>query len=257
MVKMNTKEIVQQRTSEWEQLDKVAMSYHLSQWKEPKRSTCHFYQFIREKLYGSGLVLDVGCGAGAATAYLASQAPGRTFVGLDVSSELISVADGLTAKTQASNLSFRTGDMFDLQPQRDVDGVLSLQTLSWLPGFEAPLAQVFERLAPRWMALSSLFYPGEISCKVEVTEHTRGRSTFYNVYSIPELRRFCALAGYNVTASQPFQIDIDLPFPADPDLMSTHTVSVLPPAGSQEIRRIQISGPLLMNWYFVLIERAP
>jgi len=69
-------------------------------------------------------------------------------------------------------------------------GVISLQTLSWLPEFEQPLRQIFEKIAPDWIAMSSLFYEGDISCKIEVEEHAAGNHFFYNVYSIPAVSRF-------------------------------------------------------------------
>jgi hypothetical protein len=50
--------------------------------------------------------------------------------------------------------------------------------------------------------------------------------------------------GYTVFKYCPFEMDIDLPKP-EHTLMGTYTKTL--PNG----KRLQISGPLLMNWYFI------
>jgi trans-aconitate methyltransferase len=243
-----------QRTSEWMTLDERALSYHLSQWDSPKRSTVHFHEFVRHALPDTRLLLDLGCGGGAATAYLAERAPRISVLGIDISTELVATANALAARKGIGNLKFGTGDLFDLAERRDVDGVVSMQTLSWLPEVEGPLREVFTKLAPGWVALSSLFYEGDISCRIEVNEHARSRKTFYNVYSLPAVARLCTAHAYRLAHFQRFEIDVDIPKPTDLDYMSTHTVQI--ESAGQERTRLQISGPLLMNWYFVMIEKA-
>ncbi len=151
-------------------------------------------------------------------------------------------------------MRFKQGDWYDLEPRVNTDGVISLQTLSWLPDYQQPLEQIFTKLAPRWVAMSSLFYNGAVSCKIEVTEHKHERTSFYNVYSLPVIDEFCRGFGYRLTRSEPFQIDIDLPKPENRDEMGSYTVNVSADAGAKS-ERLQISGPLLMNWHFILIEK--
>lgn len=133
-----------------------------------------------------------------------------------------------------------------------VDGVVSLQTLSWLPEMVNPMTQIFEVIKPGWIGLTSLFYEGDISCRIEVFEHSRGRKTFYNVYSLKELNRLAIKYGYEIVKSNRFDIEIDIPKPTNTDLMGTFTEKI---EGSSDYKRLQISGPLLMNWYFVLIKK--
>jgi hypothetical protein len=76
------------------------------------------------------------------------------------------------------------------------------------------------------------------------------------VYAIPALKRFCLGFGYAVSRVEPFRIDVDLPRPSDPDLMSTYTLREANGLGAEGVDRIQISGPLLMNWHFVLIRKV-
>jgi hypothetical protein len=133
-----------------------------------------------------------------------------------------------------------------------VDGVISLQTLSWLSEMEQPMAQIFRVINPKWIGLSSLFYEGDISCRIEVFEHVRNMKTFYNVYSIKELSRLAFEYGYEVKQFKRFDIGIDIPKSSNIDLMGTFTEKV---QRGVEYERLQISGPLLMNWCFVLVTK--
>lgn len=107
---------------------------------------------------------------------------------------------------------------------------------------------------PNFLALTSLFYEGNISCHIEVEEHKKNRKCFYNVYSLPELEVFCEKSGYLLKKFAPFNIDIDLQRPDNMDAMGTYTERIMA-QGSGSEKRIQISGPLLMNWYMVLIQK--
>lgn len=239
---MNT----QQRTAEWHNLDDSARQYHLAQWRQEKQSTRAFADFISGELSNSRIVVDLGCGAGACTNYLATRNPSVQFSGVDLSGELIQLATDFGKSTQ--NLSFSQGDWFALPPNF-YDGAVSLQTLSWLPEFETPLEQIFSNIKPKWFAATSLFYEGDISCRIEVTEHARERTSFYNVYSLPALARFCERHDYRLTRVEPFNIGIDLAKPSNLDAMGTYTRK------TDDGSRLQISGPLLMPWHMILIER--
>ena len=243
-----------QRLDEWENLDEGELQYHVSQWNDPKRSTVFFEEFTRPLMKDARRVIDLGCGAGAATSYLASKNNNTHFIGIDCSNELIQIATKLSKESVCTNISFQVDDWFNLQELKDVDGVISLQSLSWLPEFENPLRIIFKRIQPKWIALSSLFYDGDISCKIEVEERSRNKKCFYNVYSLPVINRFSESYGYRIKIARPFRIDIDIPEPSDKDVMGTYTV-LTTGADNRKVERLQISGPLLMNWQFVRIEK--
>jgi hypothetical protein len=107
---------------------------------------------------------------------------------------------------------------------------------------------------PNWIALTSMFYEGDITCRTEVDEHKRNRKSFYNVYSLPAISRLCEAEGYDLTMSTPFEIDIDIDRPRDLDIMGTYTKRVVS-NNANKFERLQISGPLLMSWYMVLIQK--
>lgn len=233
--------------------DQVSMDYHMKQWGHPKESTKAFSKFFRNDLLNSSSVIDIGAGAGAATFFLANQFPEVNFIGIDYSDELVTKARRTLSDFESKNLTFESGDWFNLDKKyRGVDGVISLQTLSWLPEMELPMTQIFNVIRPNWIGLSSLFYEGDISCRVEVDEHTRERKTFYNVYSIKKLNRLATEHGYEVLMADRFDIGIDISKPVNLDLMGTYTEKV---QRGLDYQRLQISGPLLMNWYFVSIGK--
>jgi len=234
-------------------IDPLSMVYHAKQWKEPKESTKAFSNFFSFELSTSKSVLDIGSGAGAATHYLASRNLNTRFIGLDQSRELVEFAKKNSKHFDLKNLSFDKGDWLNLDKKWGaIDGVISLQTLSWMPEMRSPMIQIFDVIKPDWIGLSSLFYEGDISCKIEVFEHARSRRTFYNVYSLKELTRLAIEHKYEVFKFGRFDIEIDLPRPKNIDLMGTFTEKV---QGGLDYQRLQISGPLLMNWYFVLIRK--
>jgi SAM-dependent methyltransferase len=244
-----------QRTDEWVNLDAEALRYHTAQWEMPKRSTVAFERFCREEIRGSSRVIDLGAGAGACTAFLAERHPSTRFTAFEYSPDLVEIGRRIGAERKASNLEFRQGDWYDIQCNDAFDGVVSLQTLSWLPEHESALRVIFERIRPRWVGLSSLFHEGDISCRIEVDEHQRGRKVFYNVYSLPAIGRFCRQHGYVLERFERFEIDVDLPKPGNPDQMGTYTRRVVAEHGGGA-ERLQFSGPLLMTWYMVMIKRA-
>ena len=138
-----------QRIDEWETFDAAAMAYHFGQWSSPKESTLALAHFVADRIAGADQVIDMACGAGAATAHLAAQHPATRFVGLDLSARLVNAANAYAAQRGLANLGFEQADWYELAPRTGVDGVVSLQTLSWLPDFRAPLAALFERCQPR------------------------------------------------------------------------------------------------------------
>lgn len=239
-----------QRTDEWVNITDRDLEYHTKQWDIPKRSTIAFEEFIAHRLTKSHRVLDLAAGSGAPSAYLAQIHSSTDFVAMDYAKELVTIGESLARSRGIDNLRFKNGDWFNLEPELGTyDGVISLQTLSWLPEFERPLAQIAEKINPKWMAFTSLFYEGDISCKIEVEEHLRKRKTFYNVYSIPQVRSFLLERGYEVTSAVPFVIDIDIERPSDIDHMGTYTRRL------EDGTRLQISGPLLMSWYTIVADR--
>ena len=137
------------------------------------------------------------------------------------------------------------------------DGVISLQTLSWLSEFQKPLKEIFNKITPKWIGISSLFFDGDISTKLEVQEHSVDRYAYYNTYSLNQISKFCRNNGYFLSTWKDFDIDIDISKPENLDRMSTYTRKIFQDkVDEKSIERLQISGPVLMNWKNILIQKS-
>ena len=244
----------QQRLDEWKAFDEDGYRYHQVQWETPKQSTLAFESFTSQHISTSKNIIDLGAGGGSATAFLANKHNSTHFTAFDYSNELIQLGSKIAFDKGIKNLSFEQGDWFNMSPTTNFDGCISLQTLSWLPDYEKPLLAIFKDIQPNWIAITSLFYEGDITCRIEVEEHKRKRKSFYNIYSLPAINRLCQSNGFSLVKAVPFEIGIDIEKPPNLDLMGTYTRALVS-GNDKKIERIQISGPLLMNWYMLLIEK--
>lgn len=232
--------------------DENSMRYHLKQWGETKESTKKFISFLGENVLKGHNYLDLGCGGGAATFALSTQYAESNWVGIDLDAELIATAVDFSRIAEATNLSFFQGNFEEFGDAGTYEGVVSLQTLSWLEDFHSTFDNVFRNLQPSWFALTSLFYEGNISAYTQIREHGPNRKLFYNTYSIPQIKGVAEDYGYSLERYEPFEIELDLPKPENLDSMGTFTKQVVE---GDSVTKIQISGPLLMSWYMLLFRR--
>lgn len=235
----------------------IIEDYHRRQFIEPYRSTVSFEGFLRKHVNLGGVkVLDLACGGGANEYYFARKYCDSQWDGLDIDENLFTIFDEETDNIR--NVRLMKGDWFNIESSLvgQYDGVISLQALSWLPEWKGPMEQIC-KLNPRFIALSSLFYEGDIEYTVNIknyerpdiekgTDHTKA---FYNIYSIPRIKTFLADNRYRIFYAQPFEIDVDLPKPEKRD-WGTYTIK------TKEGRRLQLSAAMLMPWYFIYAERT-
>ena len=205
---------------------------------EGRRSTVAFCNWLDTTGYlkPGTTILDLCCGQGGDMFYMAQRYPDNRFIGIEKNVSRVIKGNEFFREHGAKNCHISLGDMFELD-YHGFDGIISLQTLSWMPKFEEPLKKI---ASTRWFALSSLFYKGDISCDIQVKDS--GVKSYYNIYSLKEVTKFLYELGYTVRY-KPFEIDIDLP--RNTNRMGTYTEKL------EDGRRIQISGPLLMPWCFV------
>jgi len=232
------------------------MEYHCKQFLEPKRMTVAFEEFLsRNCNISSGYILDLGCGGGAADVYLSKLHPELKILGIDIVEKAFELFDHFADENTKRCVTLQKGDWYNLDKSLigKFDGVVSLQSLSWLEDWKSPLEKICD-LKPNWLALSSLFYEGKINYQIRLTDYElKGKEvpyqeTYYNIYSIPIVRNFLAEHGYKDFVFEPFEIDIDLPKPQSLDA-GTYTVK------TEEGRRLQISAAMLMPWYFIFASK--
>ena len=208
------------------------------------------------KKYGldkqSEFVLDFGCGAGAVTNYFASKFESINFLGIDVNSDYVSIAK----QKKEQNSNFQVFDLYkDLETLKNykVDGIFTFQTLSWLENYDK-FIEMLSFTSPQYAIVTSLFFEGMVDARIVISDFSRKmgdidhRKTNYNIYSISRLNERLKGVGYFVDKALPFEIEVDLPKPKHSG-MTTYTVL------TDEKRRIQISGPILMSWYTLIIRK--
>lgn len=251
--------MVQDKTFWLKQLDNKALKYHERQFKTPNRSTVFFSDFLKSlKLLSekdSKNLLDIGSGEGASLSYMGYRFPKSNFTGVDINKFLVKKGNSYFSKTKQSNCKLEVGDLYDLDKKyrNNFDGIISLQTLSWLPDYVSAIKQMI-KLNPKWIVISSLFYEGLIECEIKVWDYTgrsgkRPKEAFYNIYSLELIKKLFNKYGYKKFKYRPFIIDIDIEKNKEGG-MGTYTVK------KENAERLQISGPLLMNWYFIAAERT-
>src|ERR1700756_1291279 len=238
-----------QRLDEWTK--NYNNDYFERQFKTPYRSTVKFCDWLEElgvlTPQSKANIMDVGTGKGANLHYMHKRFPNCSYLGLDINTDFVEEGNAAIKKENLSNCSLAYGDLYKLDIPKHgnkFDGIISYQTLSWLPGYEDALDQIV-KLNPQWISLSSLFYDGLVDCKIEVQEfHTPQdessfKTSFYNIYSLPRIANFLAKRGFTTFKYTPFEIDIDLPKPEHTN-MQTYTQKL------QDGRRMQMSGPVPM-----------
>jgi ubiquinone/menaquinone biosynthesis C-methylase UbiE len=108
------------------------------------------------QLKGTERILDLGCGDGAVTAYLATQVPAGSIIGIDLAPTMIEFAKS-TYAPKLSNLSFDVQDIDRLTYQNEFDVVTSFFALQQVPDLNKALANVYRALKPGGRAF--LFLP--------------------------------------------------------------------------------------------------
>ncbi len=84
------------------------------------------------QLMGNERILDIGCGDGKITAYIASLVPEGSVIGIDNSADMIGFAQSKFPQLSWPNLFFQYGDASDLRYLDEFDLVVSFACLHWL-----------------------------------------------------------------------------------------------------------------------------
>ena len=93
-------------------------------------------------------IVDLGCGPGNATEYLARRWPGAHVLGVDNSAEMIEAAQ---AHAVPGKLEFRSGDLREVTADQlggPVDVLITNATLQWVPGHLDLIPRFAHLLAP-------------------------------------------------------------------------------------------------------------
>ena len=241
-------------------MNKHAEEYIVGQLERTYRSTEVFVKWLE----GKGLlnddknlkILDMAAGGGGNVLYMANRHKNIQFIGMDISKEFVEFGNEVLAKrSRFDNCSLLEGDWFHIDPKwiGAFDGIVSFQSLLMSPDYEEALGKLIE-LQPEWIALTSLFYEGNIEYTNKFRNYYRpsgGKDyteCYYNIHSTIRFRKYMEECGYPNVDFMPFEIDIDLPKRDDMDI-GTYTVKTV------DGNRIQISAGMMMPWYFVVAHK--
>jgi SAM-dependent methyltransferase len=97
-----------------------------------------------------GTVVDIGCGCGLATIWLARRFPGSRFVGVERSAGLVALARELAARAGAANVEFVCGDYAQGAAGGPFDAAVSLQAMPayFLPFLPSEAPETYRRGEP-------------------------------------------------------------------------------------------------------------
>lgn len=239
---------------EWLNIDDKEFEYHKLQYTSPKLYTVELVKIFEEyQLHKQAKsIIDFGSGAGAVTNYFSNLYPQIEFKGLDLNPLYIEFAN----IKRSPNSTFEVFDVFKDTHKLNsfsVDGLFCFQTLSWLNDYMS-FINLLETCRPEWSLVTSLFYDGPVDAEIVIKDYSRKmgdfdyRKSYYNIYSIPKFSETLLNIGYKIEEALKFNIQTDLPKPTNKS-MSTYTEKLVD--GSN----IQISGPILMSWYTLIIKK--
>jgi ubiquinone/menaquinone biosynthesis C-methylase UbiE len=196
-------------------------------------------------------ILDACCGIGHITNLLSEVNSESKILGIDQTEYLIKSAKKLFKDKK--NLMFEVGDIYDIKQKnkKEFDVSVSWKTISWLPHYEQMLKDLID-MTKNHIFLSSLFYDGDIDFEIKIREFKKesGGNNFnryYNVYSLPQFKKFIYSLGIKNVKVYDFDIGIDLEKPPI-DVMGTYTEKL------DSGKRIQISGAVVMSWKIIRID---
>ncbi len=209
-------------------------------------------QLITPYIFNKKLkILDACCGIGHISRLLGAVSKTSRIVGFDIEDELIKVGKKLSQSFD--NVELHSEDIFQAikHTENEYDIAVCWKTLSWLDYYEDLLTALVHS-TKKYIFISSLFYDGDIDFSIMVREYKKdaGKDGFnknYNVYSLPQFKRFAFSLGVKSINVTDFNIKIDIP-PPPIDEMGTYTICDI---GG---KRVQISGAVVQHWKVIRID---
>ena len=233
--------------------------YSLKQHKKIYGNTVSFLKFIDKYInLNYQNIIDLACGAGANTIFLAEKYCSSLFLGIDYDKSLIQIANKFKKSKNLSNIKFKKDDWKNINSykkfkiykkinKKNLPGIISFQSVSFL---DMPVEEIFKNFNKKkfqFLAFSSLFYEGKVDYKIYVNDFSKSEFTqgWYNIYSIHTLKKILIKKGYKYFKFQKFYINYDLPVPKHGGMQS-YTVK------SYNGKRILFSGALHLPYSFFL-----
>jgi SAM-dependent methyltransferase len=230
------------------------IKYFQNQITKPKYSTIKFFNFLKKNKCLNASILDCACGNGANLIYLKKKYNySKHLLGIDFNKILVKQSKPYLKNLK--NLKIEKGNILNINKKykKKFEGIISLQTLSWLNDYEKAVTEMV-KLKPKFIATTSLFWEGLIDFNIKLNylknESFKRPSSgyiYYNIYSLKNYVNFLKKQGFKKNIIMKFNIPKQIK-QKDKTKMGTYTIK-----NSKGL--IQMSGPLKMNWYFILSKK--
>lgn len=92
-----------------------------------------FLEEIEQYLPNAGTILDLGCGFGLFSLYMAACKPNARVIGLDINARRLQIARNAAEKLNIHNISFIRHDLRDWRPDHTITGAYALDIFHHLP----------------------------------------------------------------------------------------------------------------------------
>ncbi|MEK4347265.1 class I SAM-dependent methyltransferase [Paenibacillus sp. FSL P4-0184] len=179
----------------------------------PGGFTATLKQFEQYPLPPASRILEVGCGTGRTSCYLAAQ--GHDVVGIDIQPDMISKAK-IRAEKENSSIQFLVGDASSLPFPNESFDVILVESVSIFTDTEKAFSEYYRVLRTG----GKLFDREMIQYKPMSTEINQVISTFYHVENLWDFNKWSALV--NTMGFYHSQIDGPFLFPKSSEDLTEH-----------------------------------
>lgn len=181
-----------------------ANQYHENSESQKKTS-----EYILEKFTFNGHenVLDLGCGEGKISAYLASLIPKGKVTGVDLSPQMLAFAEENFPLSKHHNLNFQEGNACFLNFSNQFDIVFSFTALQWAENHEKALRSIRNALKPSGTVAISMPMGFPLSMQQVIDEMTaqskwrdyyKDFSSGFNFVTLEEYKDLLFKVGFDI-----------------------------------------------------------
>ena len=230
-------------------------NYHTRQYQTIYDSTLEFIKFIKKNVsLKKKIILDIDCGGGANTIYLAKQNPTSVVIGVDYNKKLIEFASNKVKEDRIENCKFIFSSIEKLSLKKlgvsKIDLCISFHFLSFTKKWILNNIEKIISLKPKYLAHSSLFYNGEVDAKILIDDFSRSefQGSNYNVYSIPKIKDYLKKKNFSNFKYSQMKVNNNLKKP-DHSGMQSYTLNL------RNNKKMLFSGPLYLPHGFFFSSR--
>lgn len=233
--------------------------YHERQINNPYESTKSFYKFLNKQVkLKNKRIIDFACGSGANLFYLNKKYSVSECIGFDLSNFLLNRAKNYVKKNKIKNISFYNKNLTNislnnLNIEKKYDGITANHALSVFDDYES-LIKSAKKFKPSFICVNSMFWDGDLDFKIDVNflkKKGKKRKIFktlvYNIYSLKKYINFMEKNGYKKNIYKKFILNKKL-VNKNKKSMGTYTALL-------NNKKVQISGPIILDWYFILSKK--